>query len=111
MSDADKRHAITVEGVDGSFACGEQQSLLSALAPLHRRRIECGCRGGGCGVCRVEILEGEVETGPMSADHVSAEERAQGLALSCRVYPRSNVKLRVLGLKRAPGSRWPSLEK
>lgn len=111
MSDDGERHAITVEGVDGSFPCGEEQSVLSALAPLHRRRIECGCRGGGCGVCRVEILSGEVETGPMSVAHVSAEERAQGIALSCRVYPRSAVKLRVLGLKRAPGSSWPFLAK
>ena len=102
MSDESKRHAITVEGVEGSFACGEMQSVLAALAPLHRRRIECGCRGGGCGVCRVLILAGEVETGPMSATHVSAEERAQGVALSCRVYPRSALRLRVLGPKRTP---------
>jgi hypothetical protein len=47
---------------------------------------------------------------PDERRHVSAEERAQGIALSCRVYPRSAVKLRVLGSKRAPGGLWPFLK-
>ncbi len=100
MSEPSARHTVTVEGVDGEFGCTEDQSLLSALGALHRRRIECGCRGGGCGVCRVEIISGEVHLGPMSVDHVTPEDRARGIVLSCRVYPRSNVRLRVLGLKR-----------
>ena len=86
---------IRVEGVERVFPCREGQTLLAALSPIHRLKIDSGCRGGGCGVCKVEVLEGEVEMGAMSAAHVTEEDKARGVGLSCRMIPTSNVTLRV----------------
>lgn len=79
------------------YACGGHESLLHGMARLGKRGIPVGCRGGGCGVCKVEITQGDYLKRPMSRDHVSAEEERQGRVLACRVYPRSDVEVRVLG--------------
>lgn len=55
-----------------------------------------GCRNGGCGVCKVQIVQGQYVSRVMSRDHVSAEDEAKW-ALSCRVRPASDITLRVLG--------------
>lgn len=88
--------ALRVVGDERTFPCRGDQSVLTALAPIHRLKIDSGCRGGGCGVCKIAILEGEAELGPMSAAHVTPDERAAGKALACRVYPRSDLTVTVL---------------
>lgn len=51
-----------------------------------------GCRRGGCGICKVDLIEGEVEYPDTVSEHIlSAEERADGVALSCRATPASDV--------------------
>jgi Na+-transporting NADH:ubiquinone oxidoreductase subunit NqrF len=63
---------------------------------LGRRGIPVGCRGGGCGVCKVRIDSGEVRTEKMSRQHVSVEDQAAGVVLACRAYPCSDVQLSAL---------------
>lgn len=46
-----------------------------------------GCRNGGCGVCKVRAVEGQVERRKMSRAVIAAEEEQRGYALACRVYP------------------------
>ncbi len=58
-----------------------------------RPDLRIGCRRGGCGVCRVRVLDGIFDTGPMSAVHVSADDREAGVALACCIYPRSDLVL------------------
>ena len=44
--------------------------------------IQVGCRGGGCGVCRVEVLAGDVYTAKrMSKAHVTEADLAHGIVL------------------------------
>lgn len=87
------------------YACSAAQTLLGAMHQLGRRGIPLGCRSGGCGVCKVELLSGEVETGRMSRAHITHEEQAKGIVLACRACPRSAVQLRVLGhMQRVFGS-------
>jgi len=54
-------------------------------------------RNGGCGVCKVQSLEGQYSKRVMSRAYVSAEEEAAGIVLACRVKPRSDIRLTVLG--------------
>ncbi|MCB1916142.1 MAG: 2Fe-2S iron-sulfur cluster binding domain-containing protein [Rhodocyclaceae bacterium] len=91
------QHRITIEETGEQYACGAQESLLIAMARSGRRGIPLGCRGGGCGVCKIEITRGSFETGAMSRQHVSDEDRAGDRLLACRVYPRGDVSVRVLG--------------
>ncbi|MEZ5256392.1 MAG: 2Fe-2S iron-sulfur cluster binding domain-containing protein [Ilumatobacteraceae bacterium] len=89
-------HHVRIEsdGEPVEFLCAEDSNVLVAMERLGGRGIQVGCRGGGCGVCRVEILEGDVVRRRMSRAHVTAEDEANGLALSCRIFPRSDLVVR-----------------
>ena len=58
------------------------------------------CRRGGCGVCKVHLVEGLVRYALPVADSVlGAADRAAGLCLPCRAVPVTDV---VLDLGAAP---------
>ena len=97
------KHRVTVNGEDQEFFCGEDQDLLQGMRSFRigvpmLEAIPVGCRGGGCGICRIRVLAGDYETEKMSRKHVTEEEQADGLALACRVYPRSDLRVEVMTL-------------
>lgn len=92
MGDAGFR--ITVEGGDAPFPCPAQERVLLAMERQGRRCLPVGCRGGGCGVCRVRVTSGRYRTGRMSRAHVSAGDEAAGFALACQLVPKSDLSLR-----------------
>ena len=51
-------------------------------------------------MCKIHILEGAVQSKKMSRAHVTAEEEAAGYVLACRSFPRSDVRLAVVGKMR-----------
>lgn len=70
---------VSVEQTGDTYACGTHESLLSGMLRLGRKGIPVGCVNGGCGVCKVQVLEGAVRhLGPVSCAHVSDLERDQG---------------------------------
>jgi ferredoxin len=99
---APQRFQIALEG-HGVASAYEGERVLVALERAQGfgqlrnlpRRLPVGCRRGGCGICRVRVLEGEYDSGPMSRAHVSAEDEAAGVVLSCCIYPRSDLSLRL----------------
>lgn len=94
MNTAAVKVEITQTG--DSFGCGTEESLLSAMIRLGKRGIPVGCINGGCGVCKIRILEGEVRPlGPTSAAHVSHEEFSQGYRLACRCAPLADMRIEV----------------
>ena len=90
-------HTVTIEGTGERYACAEDESLLGAMARLGRRGIPLGCRGGGCGVCKIEVLSGGFVAKAMSREHVSAEDQDQHRLLACRVFPRGDLSVKVIG--------------
>ena len=90
-------HVITIEDTGETYKCDERISLLVGMENLGKKGIPVGCRGGGCGVCKIEILSGSYTKRVMSRDHVSEDEEAAGIVLACRVRPTSPITLRVLG--------------
>ena len=53
-----------------------------------------GCRRGGCGICKVDLLDGEVSYNRIVADSVlSEQERADGTCLSCRAVPCGEITI------------------
>ena len=90
-------YTITIEETGQSYRCSDELSLLVGMEALGKKGIPVGCRNGGCGVCKVQIVQGQYVSRVMSRDHVSAEDEAQGRVLSCRVRPASDITLRVLG--------------
>lgn len=91
------KFSVTVEDTSERYDCAPDESVLAGMVRLGRRGIPAGCCGGGCGVCKVEIIAGEFEMRAMSRDHVSADDQERGRVLACRIYPRSDLSLRVLG--------------
>lgn len=67
------------------------EPLTDTVAENFRNIIPVGCRGGGCGRCKIKILTGQYRTKKMSRLHVSEQQQAQGLALACCVYPQSDL--------------------
>jgi ferredoxin len=94
------RHNVHIQDTDEHYACAENRSLLQGMENLNRRGIPIGCRNGGCGVCKVQIVEGAFTAKVMSRAHVSAEEQASGCVLACRVQPLSDIRLAVVGKMR-----------
>ncbi len=73
------------------FECSQEQSLLVAMERTHPGLIKVGCRGGGCGTCKIRVLEGDYITKVMSKAQVSEQEKQLGYVLACRAYPRSDL--------------------
>jgi len=99
---APRRFQVTLEG-HGVANAYEGERVLVALERAQGfgqlrnmpRRLPVGCRRGGCGICRVRVLSGEYDSGPMSRACVSAEDEAAGVVLACCIYPRSDLSLRL----------------
>ena len=90
-------HKVFIEDTQEEYRCREDQHLLAGMEALGRKGIPVGCRGGGCGVCKIVITSGQYTKRVMSRDHVSVEEEAEGCVLACRVKPQSNITLQVVG--------------
>ena len=92
-----EKYRIHIENSGEDFACASDLSLLRGMEVLGRRGIPVGCRGGGCGVCKVHVDTGSYEARKMSRACISEEEEASGVVLACRVYPRGEMSVTVVG--------------
>jgi|GEM_PF-162255 len=91
------KFVVRIEDTGEQYACADSRSVLVGMEALGKKGIPVGCRQGGCGVCKVQVLEGEFTRRVMSRAHVSAEEEQGGCVLSCRIYPSSDLRIRVVG--------------
>jgi ferredoxin len=90
-------HNITIVDTGEVFRCKPEESVLNGMERLGRKGIPVGCRGGGCGVCKVQILAGEYTKRVMSRAYISPEEEFRDIVLACRVKPASDLTLTVIG--------------
>jgi ferredoxin len=86
-----KNYYIEIDGQ--SFICPKGKTLLIAMKKMGVNYLPLGCCAGGCGVCKVRVLEGDYETKVMSRAKVSIEDEARGFALACRILPKSDLKI------------------
>lgn len=56
-------------------------------------KIKVGCKRGGCGLCKIKVIEGEIEHGAVSRSVLPLHEEAEGYALACRAMPKSNITI------------------
>ena len=87
-------HRIQIVG-GGEFSCGEGERVLLAMERCGSSDIGVGCRGGGCGSCRIRVVDGDYRTGKMSTAKISETEREAGFALACRVFPVSDLLIEI----------------
>jgi len=88
-------YQIEIIDTGRSFTCRSGETLLRGMESALENPIAVGCRGGGCGVCKIHITKGEFSAKAMSKAHISEAERARGVVLACRVFPTSDLKFTV----------------
>ncbi len=91
------QHLVTIENTGETFRCLEEDNVLRGMEQLQRKGIPVGCRNGGCGVCKVQVLGGLYLKRKMSRGVISAEEEAGGCVLACKIYPQSDLRVEVVG--------------
>lgn len=82
---------VTVVNRDAEFYCPANKALLVGMEQQRANALDVGCRGGGCGVCKIRVLSGEYERKRMSRAHISEQEEQEGYVLACRIFPRSDL--------------------
>lgn len=82
-----------IEIEEHAFQCSEEQTVLLAMRKNGFAYLPVGCCAGGCGICKVKVLKGKYDTKVMSRAQVTVEEAAKGIALACRILPKSDLTL------------------
>lgn len=90
-------HRIRIQDTGQEFPCLSESSVLHGCVFAGHASLPSGCHGGGCGICRIKVLQGRYSCGPMSRQHVSDEDIAQGVVLACRTYPLSDLVFELAG--------------
>ena len=76
-----------------------EYSCASNATPLRAARdqfipIPTGCQQGGCGMCKVKVLDGQyAQELVRSHDALSNEELENGYALACCMTPKSDLEI------------------
>src|SRR3954470_11885451 len=87
------------------------ETLLRALGRVGLR-YRVGCKRGGCGICKVQLLLGEVRyERPIAASVLSDDEWVEGICLSCRAVPLTDVVIELQEgdrLRRVLGFAYPT---
>jgi ferredoxin len=80
---------ILPDGIRVSAEDGD--TLLRALSRAGLR-YRVGCKRGGCGICKVQLILGEVSyERPIATTVLTDDERVEGICLSCRAVPLTNI--------------------
>jgi ferredoxin len=93
---------LRVVDSDVDVAVSPGETLLAGLRSAGYV-ANIGCRRGGCGICKVRVVEGTISYRETVAETVlTPEERADGVCLMCRAVPETDTVIAVgpeLGLR------------
>lgn len=85
---------ISIAGTDTTYFCAADDALLRAglRAGLG---LPYECNVGGCGTCKIEVLEGDTEAVWANAPGLTDRDHAKNRKLGCQTRPRSDCLLRL----------------
>lgn len=78
-------YEIRVEPFGHTYECDDEETILEA-ALRSKLFLRYGCRHGGCGTCKVDLIGGDVDL-TASSYSLPPSERDQGKILVCQSYP------------------------
>jgi ferredoxin len=81
---------ILHQGTSHTISVSSAETVLAAAAAAGLE-LPSSCNAGVCTTCAAQLLSGTVEQGDGMG--ISPELQAQGFALLCVAYPRSDLKL------------------
>ena len=79
------------QGTTHTIEVPDDKTVLDAAKEAGFEELPFSCEAGVCTTCAGKILEGKVEQGEGMG--LSPELQAEGYALLCVSYPRSNLKV------------------
>lgn len=88
--DAGGPYTIQLRPVEHAVECEAGETVLSALL-RSGASVVFGCRGGGCGICKMRLCSGAVDHGRCSAAVLTEEDRQGGAFLSCQARPVGDI--------------------
>lgn len=82
------------DGVTRFIDCKPSETVADA-AYRQRINVPIDCRDGACGACKCACESGSFRLGEYIEDALSESEAAQGLVLTCQMYPKSDCVVRI----------------
>lgn len=76
--------AVRVDDSEEAFICNPEDTLLRA-ALRSGLQFSYECNSGGCGCCKIRVLEGEVENLYPEAPALTERDFRKGLVLACQI--------------------------
>ena len=86
---------LAVDGTDVVIATRADEPILAALC-RNGYAYRFGCRRGGCGMCKVTVLSGQIEYRVTVSDQILTPDDVEaGVCLSCRAVPQTDTVIRL----------------
>ena len=98
-------YTITLKPAGDALSCRPEETVLTAILGSGAS-VAFGCRGGGCGACKMRAIAGHVEHGRYSAAVLVEEERASGWFLSCQARALSDLTIELTAANRYRVLTW-----
>ena len=95
-------YTIRLSPVGDAVVCGPGESVLAAIL-RSGASVVFGCRGGGCGTCKMRVMSGRVEHGRCSAAVLLEEEKLDGWFLSCQARALSDLTIELMAANKYRG--------
>ena len=83
-------YRINFRPLGDTVVCRADETVLSAIL-RSGAKVVFGCRGGGCGTCKMRLISGQVDYGRCSAAVLADEDKREGSFLSCQARPLSDL--------------------
>ena len=85
-------YTITLRPPGDTVVCADEDTVLSAILRAGAK-VFFGCRGGGCGTCKMRLVTGEVDHGRCSTAVLSEHEKREGAFLSCQARALTDLTI------------------
>ena len=82
-------YRVQLHGTEHCFEVGAEESILTAALRANVN-LAHDCQLGGCGTCRVKLVQGAVSYAEFPLA-LTPEEAAEGYALACQALPTSDL--------------------
>jgi NAD(P)H-flavin reductase/ferredoxin len=82
--------SVTVLPFGEKLDVEQGESVLKAIL-RQGRFVKYGCKHGGCGTCRAEVVDGDYGLGDNTSFSLSDADREAGIALLCSTYAEDDV--------------------
>jgi CDP-4-dehydro-6-deoxyglucose reductase, E3 len=88
----DGSYTVRFSPPDDIVPCREGETVLAAIM-RSGAKVMFGCRGGGCGTCKMRLVSGRVDHGRCSVAVLPEAEKKDGAFLSCQARPLSDLRV------------------